>query len=459
MDKLYDVIMVGSGIANIMAILKILQINPNIKILMLEKGNVIHKRVCPKETTGKCMHCKNCYLFGWGGAGTFSDSKLSYSPDIGGTVIEYIGEDNFNKYLNEADEIFTRFGGTKDFSDDEDYANSLAYECSKYGMKLIKSKFRHLGTDGSQMVMNNIYRYLMTFPNLQIKCNCEVTDIIFDNKEVYYQENGTEHCVKGTNIVIGVGRDGSNWLNKLCRKQGVKILNAPIDIGVRVECPAAITDDVTDKLYEFKVVNYSDTNKVRTFCVNPNGFVVNEKYDDDIICVNGHSYLDKKSMNTNFALLVSCSFTEPFNEPIKFGKTLCSYINMLTNGKVMVQRLVDLKNKKRTNKDRLKRLSIDPTLKDAEAGDLRYALPSNVLDSIIQTIDNLSNVMPNLNGPNTILYAPEVKFYSSLIDVKDNLELKDYQGIYCIGDSSGITHGIMQSSISGLFVANDMLKE
>ena len=163
-------------------------------------------------------------------------------------------------------------------------------------------------------------------------------------------------------------------------------------------------------------------------------------------------------MNTNFALLVSCSFTEPFNEPIKFGKTLCSYINMLTNGKVMVQRLVDLKNKKRTNKDRLKRLSIDPTLKDAEAGDLRYSLPSYVLDSIIQTKDNLSNIMPNLNGPNTILYAPEVKFKSSLIDVKDNLELRDYQGIYCIGDSSGITHGIMQSSISGLFVAEDMLK-
>lgn len=452
----YDVIMVGSGIANIMATLKLIEKKPNIKILMLEKGNTITKRICPKEKLGKCIHCENCYLFGWGGAGTFSDSKLSYSPDIGGTVIDYIGQDNFYKYLEQADFIFSKYGGIKDYSDNEDYANNLAYECSKYGMKLVKSKFRHLGTDGSQMVMTNIYCYLSTFKNITIKCNCEVRDIDFDKKIVHLDN---EEQVTGDNIIVGVGRDGANWLNEICRKQAVNILNAPIDIGVRVECPAAVTDEITNELYEFKIVNHSDTNKVRTFCVNPNGFVVNEKYDDDIICVNGHSFLDKKSMNTNFALLVSCSFTEPFNEPIKFGKTLCSYINMLTNGKVMVQRLVDLKNKKRSTKDRIKRLSIDPTLKDAEPGDLRYALPSNVLDSILQTIENLSNVIPNLNGPNTILYAPEVKFYSSLIDVNNNLELKDFEGIYCIGDSSGITHGIMQSSISGLYVADKILEK
>lgn len=456
--KNYDVIFVGSGIANIMSSLKILQSKPNAKILMLEKGNELSKRICPKEKTGECVNCKNCYLFGWGGAGTFSDSKLTYSPEVGGTLIDYIGEDLFNEYLDEADSIFTRFGGNTEFSLNEDYANKLSYECSKYGLKLIKGKVRHLGTDGSQQVMENIYRYLLTYPNLEIICNATVTDINFEEKIVFYTKNEQLEYIEGKSIVIGVGRSGSDWLNDLCKKKDINLLNTFIDIGVRLECPASVTDEVTKELYEFKILNFSETNKVRSFCVNPNGYVTQEIYDDGIVCVNGHSYLNKHSENTNFALLVSCRFTEPFNEPIKFGKTLCSYINMLTNGKVMVQRLVDLKSKKRSTKDRMKRLSITPTLKDAEPGDLRYALPSNVLDSIIQTLDNMSNVIPNLNGPNTILYAPEVKFYSSLIDVNNKLQVEKYPDIYFVGDSSGITHGIMQSSISGLYVADDIIE-
>ena len=458
--EFYDVILVGSGIANIMAALRLLKKSPNLKILMLEKGNELSKRICPKDKTGECVNCKNCYLFGWGGAGTFSDSKLTYSPEVGGTIIDYIGEDLFNQYLNEADSIFTRFGGSTEYSLNDDYANQLSYECSKYGLKLIKGKVRHLGTDGSQQVMDNIYNYLLTYPYLKIVCNANVTDINFEEKIVFYKKNDKLEVVTGDSSIIGVGRSGSDWLNELCKKKDINLLNTFIDIGVRVECPASVTDEVTDKLYEFKIINYADSsNKVRSFCVNPNGYVTQETYDDGIVCVNGHSYLNKHSDNTNFALLVSCRFTEPFNEPIKFGKILCSYINMLTNGKVMVQRLVDLKSKKRSTKDRMKRLSITPTLKDAEPGDLRYALPSNVLDSIIQTLDNMSNVIPNLNGPNTILYAPEVKFYSSLIDVNNKLRLDEYPSIYFVGDSSGITHGIMQSSISGLYVADNIIEE
>lgn len=461
MNNKYDVILVGGGIANTMVALSLLDSNPTLKLLIIEKGNDIKNRKCPKEQLGYCNKCHNCYLFGLGGAGTFSDSKLSYSPDIGGNIIDYIGKDNFNKYLNKTDDIFTLFGGISQYSNNNDFANNLSYECSKYGLKLIKSKFRHLGTDGSQQVMNNIYKYLKTFKNLDIWTNTEVVNIDFQNHQIYYKDKFGKLYTNliGKNIIIGVGRSGSDWFTDICKDNNVKLLNTFIDIGVRVECPASITDKITKELYEFKIINYSDTgNKVRSFCVNPNGYVTQEKYDNNIICVNGHSYLNKKSENTNFALLVSCKFTEPFNEPIKFGKTLCSYINMLTDGKVMVQRLLDLKNKKRSTKDRMKRLSITPTLLDAEPGDLRYALPSNILDSIIQTLDNISNVIPNLNGPNTILYAPEVKFYSSLIDVTNELELKNYKGIYCIGDSSGITHGIMQSSISGLYVANNVLK-
>lgn len=459
--KHFDIVAVGGGIANIMAVLKLLKHNPLLKILMLEQGNELNKRICPKEKTGICANCKNCYLFGWGGAGTFSDSKLTYSPDVGGNIIDYIGENNFDNYILEADNIFTEFGGNTIVNYNEEFANSLAYECSKYGLKLIKGKVRHLGTDGSQQVMKNIYDHLSTYSNLEIKCNSPVIDIDFDNKKINYIDNvGDNVWVSSDNILIGVGRSGSDWLNTLCKKNDIPLLNNYIDIGVRVECPASVTDEITKCLYEFKIQNFSDTgNKVRTFCVNPNGFVTQENYDGHISCVNGHSYLSKHSENTNFALLVSCKFTEPFNEPIKFGKTLCEYINMLTNGKVMVQRLVDLKSKKRSTKERMKRLSITPTLKDAEPGDLRYALPSNVLDSIIQTIDNISNVIPNLNGANTILYAPEVKFYSSLVDVNSSLEVEYLPNIYWLGDSSGITHGIIQSSISGLYVADKILEK
>ena len=460
----YDVVTIGSGISNIMAVLNLVEKNPTLNILMIEKGNELSNRRCPKDLIGHCVNCDNCYLFGWGGAGTFSDSKLTYSPDVGGTIIDYIGEDNFNSYINQVDDIFTYFGGNTIVNYNEDFANKVSYECSKFGLRLIKGKVRHLGTDGSQKVMQNIYNHLKVFKNITMLCNTEVIDIDFKNKKVIFQNKQikpiVDTIVSADNILIGVGRSGSDWLTDLCKKKNINLLNTFIDIGVRVECPAAITDNITKELYEFKIVNYSDTsNKVRTFCINPHGYVTQETYDDGIVCVNGHSYLDKHSENTNFALLVSCKFTEPFNEPIKFGKTLCSYINMLTNGKVMVQRLVDLKNKKRSTKERMKRLSITPTLKDAEPGDLRYALPSNVLDSIIQTLDNISNVIPNLNGPNTILYAPEVKFYSSLIDVNNQLQVEEYPDIYWLGDSSGITHGIIQSSISGLYSSDLILKK
>lgn len=458
--KGYDVICVGSGIANIMAVIKILENKPDTSILMLERGNSLNNRICPKETVGKCINCKNCFLFGWGGSGTFSDSKLSYNSEVGGNIVEYIGEDNFNKYINEADNIFTKFGGDPTVYYNEEFSNKLSYECQKYGMKLLKGQYRHLGTDGSQQVMKKIYEWITSFSNVEIKCNTPVIDIDFKNKVVIYKNsNEKETHVFGDNIIIGVGRDGSDWLSELCDKKNIPVKNNVIDIGVRVECPNAVTDDITKELYEFKIINYgSSQNKTRSFCVNPSGYVTQEKYEDGILCANGHSYLDKKSENTNFALLVSCKFTE-FDKSIKFGKTLCSYINMLANNKVMVQRLVDLKAKKRSTPDRMKRLSITPTLKDAYPGDLRYALPSNVLDSIIEALDNMSNVIPNLNGPNTILYAPEVKFYSALIDVNNKLQVDGMNSIYYIGDSSGITRGIMQSSISGLYAGDLILRD
>lgn len=456
--KRYDLILVGCGIANIMCALECLNKKPDINILMLEKGNDITRRSCPKAKAGKCVDCKPaCQITtGFAGAGCFSDSKLTFSPEVGGNLVDYIGEDKFDELLGKVDTIFTEYGGDTTVHYNEEYANQLQYECSKYGMKLIKSKIRHLGTDGSYKVMLNIYNYLASHPNVHIKCNTDVVDVDLTDKII---STKTGDCYCGDNISIAVGRYGAEWLRDLCVRNGINLINSEVDIGVRVEVPNAVTDEVTKNLYEFKLVNYSDSdNKVRSFCVNPGGFVTQENYDNGIACVNGHSYLDKKSQNTNFALLVSSHFTDPFDEPIKYGQRVCEVVNMLADGKPMVQRLVDLKNKKRTTKERLSRLSITPTLKDAEPGDLRYALPANILDSIVQTLDNMANVIPNINGKNTILYAPEVKFYSSKIDLNSSLQCDQFNDIYFLGDSSGVTHGIIQSAMSGMYAAENIVK-
>lgn len=426
--------------------------------MIIEKGKDIAYRACPKVKTAKCLNCNPCSITsGFGGAGCFSDCKLTYSEDVGGSLINYVGKDMFAALQREADTLFTTFGAKEPLVFNADYADKLAYECSKYGMKLVKSGIRHLGTDGSYEVMMNMRKKLAENPNITVYTNTQVLDIDFDAKTVKVKQNNSETSFTYRYLSVAVGRSGSDWLRNICNKNGIKMVNSSVDIGVRVECPRAITDPITDQLYEFKIINYSSSdNKVRTFCVNPGGYVVQENYDD-CVCVNGHSLSDNKCLNTNFALLVSCNFTDPFNEPIRYGKSICALANMLANGKVMVQRLVDLKNKKRSTKDRLARLSIEPTLKDAEPGDLRYVFPANVIDSIIETLDNLNNVIPGINGVNTILYSPEVKFYSSKIELNNQLQNDKYDNVYFIGDSSGVTHGIIQSTMSGIYVANSLI--
>lgn len=463
-DK-YDVVLVGGGIANIALALKL--INTEYSVAIFERGHGIYNRSCPKAKTGVCINCKpSCQITtGFAGAGCFSDTKLTYSSEVGGTLIEYIGKDKFNKLLIEVDRMFKDNGATADFVFDEEFANKFQYECSKYGLHLTKSAVKHLGTDGSYEVMKNIWDLLEAAPNIDVICDINVADILFDQNKIYYQA----HWVKGTPGVeykylsIAVGRYGADWLRKLCNRNNIKLENTSVDIGVRVECPRAVLDEVTDSLYEFKISNYSSSgNKVRTFCVNPGGYVVQENYDTEsgqIKCVNGHSLSDNKSMTSNFALLVSCNFKDPFNEPIKYAQSICQLANMLADNKPMVQRLIDLKDHKRTNKDRIKRLSIEPTLKNAQPGDLRYVLPANIIDSIIETLDTLANVIPNINGRDTILYAPEVKFYSSKIDLNEKLQNDKFDNVFFIGDSSGVTHGIIQSAMSGIYVADQILGE
>ncbi len=452
---MFDVGIIGCGPAGIFTALEILKERPKCKIIMFDKGNNINIRNCPKSKIGRCIHCKPCNIScGFGGAGAFSDGKLTLSKDVGGYLEEYIGEEKLNEYIEYVDKTYINYGGDSHIEFDAQFANEMAQKCEKNNLKFIKCPIRHLGTEKCALIMRDMYEKLMNYENVEIKHNTEIQDVNFKEKEIYTDKN----IYKCHNIVLAVGRSGSSWLEKICQQNNLKIINNKVDIGVRVELPRKITDPITDHLYEFKVYNYSKStqNIVRTFCMSPGGFVTQENYDNDLACVNGHSFKDKKSDLTNFALLVSAHFTEPFNEPTKYGEYIAKLSNMLTGGKVMVQRLCDLKIAKRSTKEKMKELSFEPTLSDAEPGDLSFALPARILNAIIETFEALESICPGISGKDTILYGIEVKFYSARLKVNNNLET-EINNIYAIGDGAGITRGLLQASISGVIAAKDIL--
>jgi len=459
----YEVVIVGCGPAGIFTALELLKNNKNIKILMLDEGKSIKTRKCPKAQTKKCVDCKPCNISsGFGGAGAFSDGKLSLSKDVGGWLEDYIGEEKLNELIEYVDSEYLKYGGNKEVSYNKEFAEEVEYNCSKYCLKFIKCPVRHLGTEKSQEIMEKMYDYIVSNKNVTVLDLAPVTSV--STKEEQYIVNyihKKENIEAITdNLVLAVGRSGAGWLNNLCKKLEIETKNKQVDIGVRVELPRAITDHLTDKLYEFKIYNTSKTteNVVRTFCMNPGGFVSQENYDDALAVVNGHSYHDLKSNLTNFALLVSCKFTEPFNEPVEYGKYIARLANMLTGGKIMVQRLKDLKEGRRSTKNRIEKLSYKPTLQDAVPGDLSFVLPSRIINALLDTFDNLENICPGISSDETILYGVEVKFYSSNVVVDNNLKTK-YNGLYAIGDGAGITRGLMQASISGVIAARDIIAQ
>lgn len=451
----YETIIVGCGPAGIFSALELLKHKPDMKLIMFDKGNNIKIRKCPKSKTINCVSCKPCNISsGFGGAGAFSDGKLSLSKDVGGWLEDYIGCEKLEELIKYVDDIYLQYGGNKEVIYNEEFANNFEYECSKYGLKFIKCPIRHLGTEKSEKIMEEMYDFIVSHKNVEVISKAEIENIDMENKIITF--NKEEYHAE--NIILAVGRSGSEWLINQCNSNNVKTVNNQVDIGVRVELPRSITDYLTDNLYEFKVYNSSKTteNMVRTFCMNPGGFVSQENYDDNLAVVNGHSYHDLKSNNTNFALLVSSKFTEPFNEPIAYGKYIARLSNMLTGGKIIVQRLKDLKNGKRSTYDRIKKLSYIPTLKDAVPGDLSYVLPSRIVNALLETFEELEKVCPGISGKETILYGVEVKFYSAKIEVDNNLKTK-YDGVYAIGDGAGITRGLMQASISGIIAAHNIL--
>ena len=460
----YDVIIVGVGPSGIFCAYELIKNKPNSKILIIEKGNPIEKRVCPKRTTGKCINCKVCAITaGFSGSGAFSDGKLTLTKDgeTGGYLFDIVGNEEGQRLIKKTDDIYLKFGAPSklygEFETEE--IKNIRRKSINANLKLVSCPIRHFGTDGGYEVYTNLQKYLLD-NKVEMLFSTFVEDLKIENGKI----KGVvlkDREIEADKVIVGVGRPGASWLQKICKNHNIKTSVGVVDVGVRVECRNEVMKELNEAMYEAKLILHTPTfdDKVRTFCTNPGGAVSAEVYGDGLVTVNGHAYAEqsKRTENTNFALLVSKQFTEPFNEPIEYGKSIARMANMLSDGKVLVQRFGDFIRGRRTTTNRLFRNNINPTLKDAVPGDLSYVLPSRIVNALLETFEELEKVCPGISGRDTILYGVEVKFYSAKIEVDNNLETK-YKGVYAIGDGAGITRGLMQASISGVVAARNILK-
>jgi len=460
MEKIYDLVIVGAGPAGIFTAYEAIRLNPNLKICMIEKGDSLLKRRCPiaEGKVKKCVKCKNCSIMhGFGGAGAFSDGKYNITNNFGGKLYEHIGDEKAIKLMEYVDSINLKFGGegTKLFSTTDTPLKKIAMQ---HGLNLLDAKVRHLGTDVNYIVLKNMYEHLLQ-NGVEILFNREVFKVKKENDlfvtSIMDDEDLNEAIfhLASKKLVVAAGRSGSKWIGELCSKLGIKTTSNKVDIGVRVELPAEIFEHITSDVYEgklvFKTQKYSDL--VRTFCMNPHGIVVNEN-TRGIITANGHSYSDesKYSKNTNFALLVSNHFTEPFENSNEYGESIARLSNMLGGG-LLVQQFGDLIKGQRSTEKRMQKVFVKPTL-SATPGDLSLVLPKRQLDDIIEMIYALDKIAPGTANPDTLLYGVEVKFYNSEVEVNENLETKE-KGLFIIGDGSGVTHSLSHASASGIHVA------
>ncbi|MEM3104252.1 MAG: NAD(P)/FAD-dependent oxidoreductase, partial [Candidatus Bathyarchaeia archaeon] len=429
----------------------------DLSILMLEKGLDIRNRRCPALTYGVCnKQCKPCNLLnGWGGAGAYSDGKLILSPDVGGWLTDYLPREELENLVKYVDAFYRKFGvPDKVYTGETDFLENIRRKAVLAGLNFIPMTLRHMGTDKARDVLEAARKYLDD--RVEVKFRAEVAKLLVENGKAIGVETSDGEVYRARYIVLAPGRSGAEWLQKEARRFQLRLENNPIDLGVRVEVPSAVMEPLTDVLYEPKFQFYSKSfdDMVRVFCVCPHGEVITEIYDD-VLTVNGQSYSEKKTDNTNFAVLVSVSFTEPFKEPIAYGKYIARLANIIGGG-VIIQRLGDLKNGRRSTEDRINRSIVKPTLKNATPGDLSFVLPYRYLTDILEMLEALDKVTPGVFSNHTLLYGVEVKFYSARIKLDRNLET-DIKNLYVAGDGAGITRGLMQASVSGVIVARSIL--
>ena len=471
MNKKYDLIIVGAGPSGVFTAYELIELGlaKDKKILIVEQGKSVDKRYCPVEKAGKCIKCKPyCNITsGFSGAGAFSDGKLtlpnkdSDTIEVGGILDQYLGVEETKKLMFYTDEIYLKFGADPKLEGLEhlDKIEELSNRAKENGLILANCPIRHLGTEKSHELYKKIQDYILA-NNVEIMFDTNVKDLIIENSTIrgVIVENmitkSEPEELYSDKVILGIGRKGANWLAKMCSKHEIKNRAGVVDIGVRYELTDSVMKDVNQYMYEGKFVGYLPPykDKVRTFCQNPSGFVANEVYDNNLTLVNGHSYKDRKSTNTNLALLASHHFNDPFKEPIKYGMNIAENANQLGKGNVLVQRLGDILNGKRTWDKDLQSNSVVPTLKTAVAGDITYAIGYRTMVDILEFIKAMDKVVPGFAHPDNLLYAAEIKFYSNQLVIDNNFETS-INGLYSIGDGGGLTRGLIMASASGVQMA------
>lgn len=476
MNNKYDLIIIGAGPSGVFTAYELtkLGVAKEKKILLIEQGHAVEKRYCPVEKTGKCVKCKPyCSITsGFSGAGAFSDGKLtlpnkdSDTIEVGGILDQYLGVEKTKELMYYADEIYLKFGADPKLEglDHLDEIKKISDRAKANNITLANCPIRHLGTEKSHELYKKIQDYLLE-NNIEIMFDTNVNDLIVENNKISgviinpstSQDDSSLTKLYAEKVVIGVGRKGAEWLAEMSEKHNIDSRAGVVDVGVRYELPDSVMKDVNEYLYEGKFVAYLPPykDKVRTFCQNPSGFVANEVYDNNLTLVNGHSYKNKKSTNTNLALLASHHFSDPFKEPIKYGINIGENANQLGKGNVLVQRLGDILNGKRTWQHELDNNSVVPTLKTAIAGDITYAIGYRTMVDILEFIKAMDKVIPGFANPDNLLYAAEIKFYSNQIVIDNNFETS-INGLYCIGDGGGLTRGLIMASASGVQMARNL---
>ena len=473
MNEKYDIIAVGMGPGSIFMAYELIQLGVKKKILLIEQGKRVEDRNCPIEKLGKCVKCKPfCNITsGFSGAGAFSDGKLSlYNPEdddihIGGELHKYIGVEKTKKLIDYTDQVYLKFGADKKLEGIQfkEEVSKIKKKAKKEGLDLIDIPIRHLGTEKAHELYGKIEKYLED-NGVTLMFETIVDDLIIEDGKVKGVKvkpskytNDANYSVQeifADNVILAVGRKGANWLVDMCDKHKISTSAGCVDIGIRYELPDSIMKDINTYMYEGKIVGrpWPFNDKVRTFCQNPSGFVSSEVYDNNLSLVNGHSYKDKKSTNTNLAILVSHNFTYPFNKPIDYGRNVAKNLNELGNGNVVVQRLGDISRGKRTWQEELDRNSVVPTLKSAVPGDITFAIGYRTMTDILQFIKQVDKVVEGFANPDNLLYGPEIKFYSNRVNVDENFET-NIKGLFSIGDGGGMTRGLMMASCSGIEMA------
>jgi uncharacterized FAD-dependent dehydrogenase len=455
--KRYDVVIVGSGPAGIFAAIELVEKN-GLKVLMLEKGKDIDERQCPMSIKDiSCNKCPECdILSGWGGAGAFSDGKLNLSPEVGGFLMRYVNVETLTSLIEYVDRIYVKLGAPEEiYGTDAGTIRELENLASRNDLTLIPSKIRHIGTDLCRGLLKRMKESLT--PRVDVIFGAQADKILVSGGKVKGIRLTSGEEVESDFVILAPGREGSRWLEREVKALKLTRLQNPVDIGVRVEIPASVFEHLTKATYEPKLIYYSKKfdDKVRTFCVNPYGEVVKE-YLKGIWTVNGHSYAQRRTGNTNFALLVSTVFTEPFNEPISYGRYVARLANFLGQG-VIVQRLGDLLAGRRSTHERIAKGIIQPTLKDTTPGDLSFVLPYRYLSDILEMLEALDRIAPGVNSRHTLLYGVEVKFYSMQLKLTNDLETET-SNLFAVGDGAGVSRGLVQASVSGVIAAREILK-